>query len=96
MLPLIDDMIEYMSLDIDEMNASTADLAKDGKSLSVADLDKKRSFMEKIKNLSSLKRDLETANVRLASLMGFHPNTDFKLVGKEDGNYDLPDGMGGS
>ncbi len=91
MLPLIDDMIEYMSLDIDEMNASTADLAKDGKSLSVADLDKKRSFMEKIKNLSSLKRDLETANVRLASLMGFHPNTDFKLVGKEDGNYDLPD-----
>ena len=91
MLPLIDDMIEYMSLDIDEMNSRTADLAKEGKSLSVADLDKKRSFMASIKDLSALKRDLETANVRLASLMGFHPSTEFKLVGKEAGNYDLPE-----
>lgn len=91
MLPVIDDMIEYMSLDVDEMNSRTSDLAKDGKSLSVAELDKKRSFMASIKELTALKRDLETANVRLASLMGFHPSTEFKLVGKEDGNYDLPE-----
>ena len=91
MLPLLDDMIEYMTLDIDELNASVTDLAKDGKSLSVDQLDKKRNFMVAVKELSSLKRDLETANVRLASLMGFHPSTEFKLVGKEDGNYDLPE-----
>lgn len=91
MLPLLDDMIEYMTLDIDELNASVADLAKDGKSLSVAQLDKKRDFMVAVKELTALKRDLETANVRLASLMGFHPSTEFKLVGKEDGNYDLPE-----
>lgn len=91
MLPLIDDMIEYMSLDIDEMNSNTVDLAKEGKNLSVADLDKKRNFMQSIKDLSELKRDLETANIRLASIMGFHPNTEFTLVGKEDGNYDLPE-----
>lgn len=91
MLPVIDDMIEYMTLDIDEMNSSIADLAKEGKSLTVAQLDKKRQFMEEIKKLTAIKRDLETANVRLASLMGFHPSTEFKLVGKEDGNYDLPE-----
>lgn len=91
MLPLIDDMMEYMSLDIDEMNSMTAELSKEGKSLSVGELDKKRSYMMAVKRLSALKRDLETANVRLASLMGFHPNTDFKLVGKEDGNYELPE-----
>ena len=91
MLPLLDDMIEYMSLDIDEMNAKTAEMSKEGKSLSVSELDKKRSFMASIKELTALKRDLETANIRLASLMGFHPNTEIKLVGKEDGNYDLPE-----
>ena len=46
--------------------------------------------MESIKKLSSLKRDLETAQTRLASLMGMHPSTEFKLVGSEYGNFDLP------
>ena len=91
MLPLINDMIEFMTLDIDELNSSTVELAKSGKSLSVEELDKKRNFMESIKKLSALKRDLETSDVRLASLMGFHPNTEFTLVGKEDGNYELPE-----
>lgn len=38
--------------------------------------------MRAVKDLSALKRELETAQVRLASLMGFHPSTEFKLVGK--------------
>ncbi len=91
LLPLIDDMIEYMTLDVDELNARSVDLAKEGKSLSVADLERKRKFMQASKDLSTLKRDLETAEVRLASLMGFHPSTEFTLVGKEDGNFDLPE-----
>ncbi len=91
LLPLIDDMIEYMTLDVDELNAKSNELAKDGKSLSVADLSKKRQYMEATTQLSGLKRDLETAEVRLASLMGFHPSTEIKLVGKEDGNFDLPE-----
>ncbi len=91
MLPVIDNMIEYMTLDVDELNARSNELAKEGKSLSVADLEKKREYMQAVKELSELKRDLETAEVRLASLMGFHPSTEFKLVGKEYGNFDLPE-----
>ncbi len=91
MLPVINDMIEYMTLDVDELNARSNELAKEGKSLSVADLEKKREYMQAVKELSDLKRDLETAEVRLASLMGFHPSTEFKLVGKEYGNFDLPE-----
>lgn len=47
--------------------------------------------MRAVKDLSALKRELETAQVRLASLMGFHPSTEFKLVGKEYGNFELPE-----
>lgn len=91
LLPVIDDMIEYMTLDVDELNAKSNELAQNGKNLSMDELVKKREFMESIKKLSALKRDLETAEVRLASLMGFHPTTQFKLVGKEYGNFDLPE-----
>lgn len=91
MLPIIDNMIEYMTLDVDELNAKTKELAKEGKSLSVDDLSKKRQYMEEVKKLSAIKRDLETAEVRLASLMGFHPSTEFTLVGKEYGNFELPE-----
>ncbi|MCQ2740738.1 MAG: hypothetical protein MJ210_01285, partial [Alphaproteobacteria bacterium] len=31
------------------------------------------------------------AEVKLVSLMGFHPSTEIKLVGKQDGNFDLPE-----
>ena len=91
LLPVIDDMIEYMTLDVDELNAKSNELAENGKSLSMDELVKKREFMEAIKKLSALKRDLETSEVRLASLMGFHPTTQFKLVGKEYGNFELPE-----
>ncbi len=91
LLPVIDDMIEYMTLDVDELNARAKELAEEGKTLSTADLVKKRKYMEAVKALSAQKRELETAEIRLASLMGFHPSTEFKLVGKEYGNFELPD-----
>lgn len=91
LLPVIDDMVEYMTLEVDELNAQSQELASKGQSLSMPDLIKKRKYMEAVKTLSSLKRDLETAEVRLASLMGFHPSTHYKLVGKEYGNFELPE-----
>ena len=91
LLPVIDDMIEYMTLDVDELNSQAKELATEGRSLSTQDLLKKRSYMKAVKQLSNRKRELETAQVRLASFMGFHPSTEFNLVGKEYGNFELPD-----
>lgn len=90
-LPTVDDMIEYMTLEVDEINARGNELASKGQNLSMPDLVKKRKYMEAVKQLSSLKRDLETAQVRLASLMGFHPSTQYRLVGAEYGNFVLPE-----
>ena len=89
-LPITDDMIEFMTLEVDDINAQAKQLAEQNQTLPLDTLMKKRQYMEAIKNLSSLKRDLETAQTRLASLMGMHPSTDFKLVGSEYGNFDLP------
>ncbi|MFR8205286.1 MAG: hypothetical protein ACLU99_02315 [Alphaproteobacteria bacterium] len=91
LLPVIDDMIEFMTLEVDELNARSNELAQKGENLSMPDLVKKRKYMRAVKDLSALKRELETAQVRLASLMGFHPSTEFKLVGKEYGNFELPE-----
>ncbi len=90
LLPVIDDMTEYMTLEVDDMNAKAKALEKKGENPEVGQLVKKRQYMEAIKNLSALKRDMETAQTRLASLMGLHPSTEFKLVGSEYGNFDLP------
>lgn len=90
LLPTIDGMIEYMTLEVDEMNATARELAGQGKSMPMTDLVKKRKYMEAVKNLSILKRDMETAEVRLASMMGFHPSTEYRLVGPEYGNFELP------
>ncbi len=91
LLPVIDEMTEYMTLEVDEMNATAKELAAQGKSPSREELIKKRKYMEAVKNLASLKRTLETAQTRLASLMGFHPSTEFKLVGAQYGNFELPE-----
>lgn len=90
LLPTIDGMVEYMTLEVDEMNASARELTKQGKNPEMADLVKKRKYMEAVKNLAAMKRSMETAEVRLASLMGFHPSTEYKLVGPEYGNFELP------
>lgn len=91
LLPVIDDTVEYITLDVDEMNIKAKELAKEGKSPSTEDLVKKRKYMEAVKKLSALKRDMETAHEQLASLMGLHPQTQFTLVGKEYGNFALPE-----
>lgn len=90
LLPVTDDMIEFMTLEVDEMNSTAKQLAERNETPALEQLVKKRKYMESIKKLSSLKRDLETAQTRLASLMGMHPSTEFKLVGSEYGNFDLP------
>jgi len=90
LIPVIDDMTEYMTLEVDDMNAQAKALETEGKNPDVQQLVKKRQYMEAIKNLAALKRDMETAQTRLASLMGLHPSTEFKLVGSEYGNFDLP------
>ena len=64
---------------------------KQGLNLKTEELEKKRKYMEAVKQLSDLKRDMETAHERLASLMGLHPATQFTLVGKEYGNFALPE-----
>lgn len=91
LLPVIDDTIEHITLDVDEMNIKAKELAEQGQNPETSQLVTKRKYMEAIKNLSALKRDLETAHERLASLMGMHPQTEFTLVGKEYGNFTLPE-----
>lgn len=91
LIPVIDDTIEHITLDVDEMNAKAKELAQQGKNPATEELVKKRKYMEAVKKLSSLKRDMETAHERLASLMGLHPATQFTLVGKEYGNFALPE-----
>lgn len=91
LLPVIDATIEHITLDVDEMNAHAKELALNGETPSTADLMKKRQYMEEVQKLSDLKRDMETAHERLASLMGLHPSTEFTLVGKEYGNFALPE-----
>ena len=91
LLPVIDDTIEHITLDVDEMNVKAKELAGQGKTPTTEELVKKRKYMEAVKKLSALKRDMETAHERLASLMGLHPQTQFKLVGKEYGNFALPE-----
>ncbi|MFV0626198.1 MAG: putative Ig domain-containing protein [Alphaproteobacteria bacterium] len=91
LLPTMDDMTEFMTLQVDEMNIAAKEYAKMGKTVPVEELQKKRKYMEDIKKLSALKRDVETSEARLAAFMGFHPSTEFKLVGKEYGNFALPE-----
>ncbi len=91
LLPVLDETIEHITLDVDEMNANAKELAADGKNPDTAELIKKRKYMEAVQKLSTLKRDMETAHERLASLMGLHPQTQFSLAGKEYGNFSLPE-----
>lgn len=91
LLPVLDDTIEHITLDVDEMNARAKEMAVDGQNPPTEELVRKRKYMEAVKKLSALKRDLEIAHDRLASLMGLHPQTQFSLAGKEYGNFALPE-----
>lgn len=91
LLPVIDEMTEFMTLEVDEMNAAAKELNAKGEAPSRDALIKKRKYMEAIKDLAALKRDMETAPARLASLMGLHPATEYKLTGKQYGNFEFPE-----
>ena len=52
LLPLIDGMIEYMTLQVDDMNVAARELSREGKSPDRAALVKKRKYMEAVKSLS--------------------------------------------
>ena len=91
LLPVIDDMTEYLTLEVDEMNVKAKELSAVGEAPSQEELQKKRKYMEAVKNLTVLKHKLETAQTNLATLMGLHPSTDFKLVGAQYGNFELPE-----
>lgn len=91
LLPTVDDMIEYMTLAVDEINAQGKELAKSGQSLSMDVMVQKRKYMEAVKTLSTMKREFENSEIRLATLMGLHPYSEYKLVGPEYGNFSLPE-----
>ena len=91
LLPTIDDMVEYMTLSVDELNAKSKELASEGQSLSMEEMVQKRKYMEAVKSLSAIKREFENSEIRLATLMGLHPYTEYKLVGPEYGNFSLPE-----
>jgi len=90
LLPTLDEMTEYMTLEVDEMNVRAKELAEQGKYLSTEELQRKRDYMEAVKKAAELRRKMETAPTRLAALIGFHPSTEFKVVGSEYGNFELP------
>ena len=91
LIPVMDEMIEVLTLEVDEMNIKSKELAAQGQSLSSEALVNKRDYMEAIKKTADLKHSLEDSEIKLASFMGFHPNTELKLVGSEYGNFALPE-----
>ncbi len=91
LLPTVDDMIEYMTLAVDEINAQSKELAKSGQNLPMSVMVQKRKYMEAVKTLSTMKREFENSEIRLATLMGLHPYSEYKLVGPEYGNFSLPE-----
>lgn len=91
LLPVLDEMIENLTLQVDEISSRAREYAEEGLSPSTEELVSKRKYMEAVKKASALKREMEDAEVRLASFMGFHPSTQYRLVGSEYGNFAIPE-----
>ncbi len=91
LIPVLDAMIENMTLQVDEINSKARQYAAEGRSLSTEELVSKRKYMDAVKKSSDLKREMESAETKLASFMGFHPSTQYRLVGAEYGNFALPE-----
>lgn len=90
LIPVIDDMNEYLVRIVDEINARTKEASKSGKTPSTNMLLKKRKYLENIKELAGLRRNLDTAQAEFASLLGMYPSTEIKLAGSEYGNFAIP------
>ncbi len=90
LIPVIDDMSEYLVRVVDELNARSNEMLKEGKSPSTNLLLKKRKYLESIRQLADLRRKLDTAQAEFAGLLGFYPSTEIKLAGAEYGNFTIP------
>lgn len=90
LIPIIDDMNEYLIRVVDELNARSNELDNAGKTPSTNMLLKKRKYLESIKQLAELRRSLETSQAEFAGLLGMYPSTEIKLAGAEYGNLPVP------
>ncbi len=90
LIPVIDDMNEYLVRVVDELNARSNEMAKAGKAPSTNLLLKKRKYLENIKQLAELRRKFDTAHAEFAGLLGMYPSTEIKLAGSEYGNFPVP------
>lgn len=90
LIPVIDDMNEYLVRVVDEINARANDAARYNQSLSTSALLKKRKYLENIQDLANLRRKLDTAQTEFAGLLGLYPSTEIKLAGSEYGNFAIP------
>ncbi|MBQ2885450.1 MAG: hypothetical protein IJE43_17110 [Alphaproteobacteria bacterium] len=90
LIPVIDDMSEYLVRVVDEIESRSNEMAKAGKTPSTNMLVKKRKYLENIRQLSALRRKFDTAQAEFAGFLGFYPSTEIKLAGAEYGNFPIP------
>lgn len=90
LIPVIDDMSEYLVRVIDEIEARSNEMLKEGKTPSTSMLVKKRKYLENIRQLAELRKKFDTAQAEFAGLLGFYPSTEIKLAGSEYGNFPIP------
>lgn len=90
LIPVIDDMNEYLVRIVDEINARSNAAERAGKNPSTTMLLKKRKYLESIKELASLRHKFETAQAEFAGLLGLYPSAQIKLAGSEYGHFAIP------
>lgn len=90
LIPVIDDMSEYLVRVVDEINSCIAELNTKNKAPSTNLLLKKRKYLDTIKQLTDLRKKFDTAQAEFAGLLGFYPSTEIKLAGAEYGNFPIP------
>ena len=90
LLPVIDDMSEYLVRVVDEIESRSNEMMTEGKAPSTNVLVKKRKYLENIRQLAELRRKFDNAQSEFAGLLGFYPSTEIKLAGSEYGNFPIP------
>lgn len=90
LMPVIDDMNEYLVRVVDELNARSNEMMKEGKTPSTNLLLKKRKYLESIQQLAALRKKFDTAQAEFAGFLGFYPSTEIKMAGAEYGNFAIP------
>jgi len=91
LIPAVDSMIEAITLQVDELNAVERDNKENKVKTPTDKLIKKRNYILAANELKEVKTTLENCEVELASLMGLHPATEYRLVGIQYGNFALPE-----